>query len=122
MVTKISRQAKYERTKLIKKQVAAQLRAELFVATVDAFPQLQFQVRPVTNVDGAIGINIGVADQDTTLPKLERWAYVHSHTLESLLDLIGAEAGRRVGKAKLGDVAVEVNTVGKVVGDAADYD
>ena len=79
-------------------------------------------MQPVTNVDGAIGITIGVADQDATLPRLERWAYVHSHTLQSLLDLIGDEAGRRVAKARTGDVSVEVDTVGKVVGDAADFD
>ena len=120
--SEVSPQTRYERREAIKAKVAAQLRTELFVATVNAFPQLQFQFRPVTSVDGAIGINIGVADQETTLPRLERWAYVHSHTLQSLLDLVGDEAGRRVARARTGDVSVEVDTVGKVVGDAADLD
>ena len=118
----MTRQAKYDRREAIKAKVAAQMRAELFVATTAAFPELQFQIQPITDVDGAIGITIGIADQDATLPKLERWAYVNSHTLASLLDLIGAEAGRRVGKARMRDVTVEVATVGKVAGDAADYD
>ena len=122
MVTKLSPQAAYERREAIKAKVAAQLRAELFVATIKAFPQLQFQVQPVTDVDQAIGITIGVADQDATLPRLERWAYVNSHTLQSLLDLVGDETGRRVAKARTRDVSVEVDTVGKVVGDAADLD
>ena len=53
---------------------------------------------------------------------MERWAYVHSHTVETLLNLIGAEAGRRVATARHQDVSVQVDTVGKVVGDAADLD
>ena len=125
MVTKepgynAKKQLKYD----IKQRVAAQLRTKLFVATVNAFPQLQFQMQPVPGLDEgkALGITIGVADQETTLPKLERWAYVHNHTLQSLLDLVADEAGRRVARARLGDVSVEVDTVGKVVGDAADFD
>ena len=121
MVAKLSPQAAYERREAIKAKVAAQLRAELFTTTVGAFPELVFRFHPVTDVDRAIGISIGISD-DAVLPKLERWAFVHSYTLAELLDLIGAEAGRRVAKARLGDVAVEVDTVGKATGLAADYD
>ena len=121
--SEISPQALYERREAIKAKVQKQLRAELFADTVKAFPELVFSFQPVAGFDNdkAIGIALGISD-DAILPKLERWAFVNSHTLESLLDLIGAEAGRRVGKARLGDVSVEVDTVGKVVGDAADLD
>ena len=121
MVMPLTKQARYERRKAIKEKVAAQMQAELFAATVAAFPELVFQMLPVPDVDRAIGITIGVSD-NAILPKLERWAYVHSHTVETLLNLIGAEAGRRVATARHQDVSVQVDTVGKVVGDAADLD
>ena len=121
MVQSMTKQARYERKRQIREKVAAQMQAELFAATVAAFPELVFQMQPVTDVDRAIGITIGVSD-DAILPKLEKWAYIHSYTLAELLDLIGAEAGRRVATARYQDVSVQVDTVGKVVGDAADYD
>ena len=122
MVTKLSPQARYERREAVKAKVAAQLRAELFAATVAAFPELAFTLQPFNAGDRGIGITIGLSNQDTTLPKLERWAFVHSYTLAELLDLLGAEAGRRVAMTRLGDVSVAVDTIGKAVGDAADLD
>ena len=117
----VSAQTRYERRQTIKDQVAAQLRAEFYAATVNAFGGLlKFSLQPVTDIDGAIGISIEIVDQDTTLPRLERWAFIHSYTLDEFLAVLGTETGRRVAKARLGDV--EVTVVGKVVGDAADLD
>ena len=116
--SEITAAARYERREAAKVKVENQLRAELFTATVNAFPELVFQMQPVAGFDNdkAIGITLGISD-DAILPKLKRWAYVHSHTMESLLDLVGAEAGRRVAKTRLGDV--DVSVVGKAKGDPA---
>ena len=123
MVTALSRQAAYERREATKVKVQAQLRAELFRDTVNTFPALVFSLQPVAGFDDdkAVGISIGISD-DAILPKLAIWADVNGHTVETLLDLIGAEAGRRVAMTRLGDVSVTVDTVGKAMGDAADLD
>ena len=121
--SQVSAQTRYERREAIKAKVAAQLREELFAATLAAFDgQLAFHLQPVAGVDRAIGITIEIVDQEKTLARLDRWAFIHSYSLADLLALVGAEAGRRVAKARLGDVSVQIDTVGKVMGDAADLD
>ena len=118
--SEISPQALYERKDAIKRKVAAQLQRELFADTIREFPDLlEFRLTPVDGDERAIGISIRTTNE-AALPKLERWADVNGHTLATLLDLLGAETGKRVAQARYRDV--DVSVVGKVAGAAADYD
>ena len=45
--SEITAAARYERREAAKVKVENQLRAELFTATVNAFPELVFQMQPV---------------------------------------------------------------------------
>ena len=120
MVTKLSKQARYERRQAVKKLEIATARAALFEEVANVFTgRIILTWKPVPGVDRAIGVGIEIVDQDTTLPEMDTFAQERGYTLQELLDLLGSEAGYMIARARHGDV--QVNTVGKAKGVAAEY-
>ena len=110
------RQAKYD----AKARDIAKARVALFGEVAHAFTgRMILTWKPVPGVDRAIGIGIEIVDQDTTLPELDAFAQERGYTLQELLALLGDEAGKMLAQARHRDV--QVDTVGKATGLAAEY-